>query len=601
MRGFFMTSNRRWIWVMAVICWFGQAVNAEEPAAELKLPFWEIGLADFTAEKPRAVAMPDLSGRVGHYWYWTFKFKAVSTLEKLNAFLKEVTPTLEGEQKAFYESYQGLLDQALAQPLKVNPYVVLHADTGEIITDTGNPLVLKAVAAKLGHNIQSVKDLAGQELKPGETYEAAAVFPRLNPLARDFEIRVYGLGSRVAPRYQPGRLLYEQNRFRPSLRRALRFQYRRVGGSAEDYLDPVLSGDQQSDWVWIWPAQIFVGRARELNVERQVDEATLGRNYWGVPFKIFNDTSEAQSLVMRSAGLHFDLEWQGEKLALDLADDGGELDYWGGQALAQLKAQSGDAGAEFVRQHEAAPEGGDAARRDADIAAKALLLAEDQKGRFPASPVAAGKLARGVMLLRRDALDLKPVLARLINDLRSRALARKAEGEAAGGELFKAYQELRAGNPQVEPAEAEVVKLILTRAEEDLKARQAELSEKDRLNYGELAPLGRLLELLCAERLAARAEKGFVDAVFDVKWDGVIDRCAFPCHFQRFLPTERDIFVEPDIDVGMDAAQMMRLLKKEKKKAEEEAAEGEKPAEGEEKKADTEEKKADAEEKKKEE
>ena len=566
---------------------FGAALDTPAGSEERRfypVSFWEIGISRFHAQIPRPIALPKRTGEPAVYWYWPFQFDVITNLDDAKAFIEDMMPKLQSEQdKEYYREHLKRIERTLNQPRRIRLFIVCHTDTGQILTDMANSEMRNLVERKIiKGNLQTCLEISQRELQPGETVRGVAIFPNIEPAVKYFEIRVYGLGKRIVPSYEPGELLCHDNIFDATMRRALRFSYHRYGNTSE-HLDAVEERERKADWIWLWPTQIFAGRFRSIVIDDRDtglrDEAgspiVLRREYRYVPYKVWNNTSMPQSLDILKAGIYVDVVWRGERLRLRMPDIGEPDDFWKTQVDRHIRASVAEGKEkELVMKHEimekvleefqkaidnpALPERHqESAKKSveailADAAAKADILSPRGPRHFHGILQPAEQV-KGLIIVRWTVDDLPGIVARLADSLRSRAIAGAKEEE--NSEMLKAYIAIRPQPPAdyppklrlPEPDRAAVEDLLIRLAEEDLKAQfpeQAEPPDDSKRLYGKLAPIGHLLNLLATAAAQKRAdESSVVDVYFEARWDGVFDRASFPCNFKRVLPVvEHEVY-----------------------------------------------------------
>ncbi len=547
------------------------------------LPFWEIGLSKFEAMTPRPISIPRKFGKPEVYWYWPFRFRAVTSLEYVKDSLKEVIAKDDTRETnlAYYRQHLARIEKSLSVPRVVRMFVVIHADTGEILPDESNPAVRNLIERKLHRRLYTTAELAKLTLKNGQEVNGVAIFPRLNPRTTSFEIRVYGMGKRFLPSYEPSSLLYLDNPsvFHKTLRRALRFTYERIGND-DERLAQIEIKDKKADWIWLWASQIYAGRWRKIVIKRDTDlkdkdgnPIILSREYRYVPYKIWNDTHQHQELDVMKAGLRFSIRWKGERIKVTMPDIGDPDDFWKTQVdrIWKERIESGWE-KEFVEKYEKPGVGSTGEEVEQDLEAKAKILPESGI-RHPKGIINPLQMMRGMIVVRWGIANIRKTVDTLIKNLRIKALT--ADAGNVEGDLLKAYIALR--DPKAkdkphwmrppDPARDKVLAMLLEQAQKDLQARDAKPSEDDRRRYGKLAPIGTLLNLIAADYVQKRADGGqvewkstpergnLIDLYFEVKWDGVIDRSSFLCNFKRRLPLNLAPYPQQDIDINTFKAQ----------------------------------------------
>lgn len=642
---------------------FGGEIASEALETKPGLPFWGIGLSNFHAEKPRPIAVPRAAHFIEYHWYWTFKFRVETNLDmlsqELDARLKDDKNRIEDTDEInTLQHYKDMIDQTLAGINRMRLYAAVHTDTGEILSDLSNRPIRNLVERKVGRKLYTLREISALELDKvprtkdpelgyGKWVYGVAIFPNLPRVTRQFEVRLLGMGKRFVPTYEPGQLFYPvetietDDMLNPSLRRGIRYTYRRIGQSGAPQLDPIRPEGEKMDWVWMWAPQVFPGKPRPLTIERPTKDPETGqslkREYRYVPYRIWNNTNDPQPLVVKKSGLVYDIRWQGQPIRARMYDLGLPQDFWKTQVERGIRArvQSG-AELEFVqgneildvaqgmeyikslyaKQQSTAParagqpvpyvppylsdpglfrgeeakatmteqrgqledalennpkrqaalqaiqeEAAADAKRKADI----LPLLEHRIGkeRMVQKPIPPGKYGKGLMILRWGVTDIQGTVDRIVSDLKAAAIT----GVQPAGEnsLLQRYLTLRAEHAKSmregtdfadvpwaeppEPSDEAVVKMLLTLAEEEVAAKGLEIDPETRRFYGELAPIGVVLNALCAEKEAKMAEGvpgdpahpgGLIDTFFTVEWDGVLDQASFVSSYLRTLPEERE-------------------------------------------------------------
>ena len=586
----------------------GESVITVPPSSDraMPLPFWEIGLSNFKTEKPRLVVLPSKSGREIKYWSWRFRFRPITNLAAVKKYLQKMSETasdidIQGQgtsPRAFYQRHLERLESTEAslrdktfrlpvnfsgepggEPLQLgaNVFIVIHADNGQIVPDTANPAVRNYIENKDKTRLYTTADIRASglfdlEINPAsKMVEAVAIFPRLDPNVRTFEIRVYGMGYRFNPRYQPGELLFFGDDRNPktdnlaniknaSLRRAYRFSYRRTGVTGEDHIDNISLEQKRADWVWVWPSRIYMGKFRKLIVDRV---SGLKREYRYLPYRVWNNTTSPQDLRITQAGMNFYLNWRGHPIRLRMYDIGDADDFWKTQVERTVKASvtSGESRifAE-ANEHAGFQKGTDEETADLDAKGK-IIPTGTRHVRKILDPM---EIAKGLIIIRWGPEEVTSVVNKIATDLYSQALVGKSRKDDG---LYAKYQELRPAVPEntpawkrlPEPDKGRVIKMLVDLAREDLQARNIEVSDDQKRRYHKLAPIGALLTALASERAQKRAaENSTVDVFFEVEWDRVVDRCAFPVAFNRPVPKKRLVPKPPsaelELQTGGDAA-----------------------------------------------
>lgn len=561
-------------------------LHAEEEESPLRpaeeISFWEVGLADFEADRPRAISIPDTAGYLGYYWYWTFKFQVKTNLDRVREDLQEVLPRINNdEEKDNLSEVLKTIERASGQEKRARLSIMLHTDTGQAVADLSNSTLRNFIERKLRYppgSLHTVREIANKTLKDGETIEGVAIFPDFDKQARVIEIRVYGLGNRIVPTYEPGSLLYTyylpaDNRLDPSLRRAFRFSYRRFGQSGEAYLDPIQLEWKKCDWIWLWSTQIFAQSCRFVTVKRH---SGLEREYAYIPYKVWNNTNTPQPFEVRKASLIVRIDWRGERIALQMEDIGTADSYWKTQALQAITERvEKDEEAAIVEERELIKYGDVheevTARVAEDKALKAKILPTSEE-RHVRGELTPGNYALGLIIVRWGVEDIEASIRPLIQRLRLRAITRPRENGENTPEpspLQKSYHELRTPTEEKatwlqppEPTDEQVKEMLVKLASEDLQAKGVEPSEDEKQRYGSLAPLGALWNLLAKEMLEKRmagednqigGPDGMIDTYYEVVWDKVIDQATIPTQFANLLPKPRQPFVKPKVTIRGEA------------------------------------------------
>ncbi len=335
-----------------------------------KLGFWSIGISEFYAEEPQPINVPYAGDMVRYYWYWSFKFRVETNLEKLKKYIEERLPKIDDDtERLALEFYVKRIEKTLADANYADMYANIYTDTGQILADTSNRMVRNLIENEEHmrlHTISEIKTLDLHKIKEtkdpdhgyGKWVYGVAIFRDLDPECREFEIRLVNNGERVVPNYEPGEFIYpvaslnKDEALEPSLRRALRFFYHRVGHSGEAYLDPIQDRGRRADWVWLWAPQVLLGKYRILEIDRPTDLG-LKRRYRYVPYRVWNNTNQDQFLDVRKAGLVFDIDWHGQNVDLTMYDMGEADDFWKTMVVRRIKQRVADGKeTEFVRANE---------------------------------------------------------------------------------------------------------------------------------------------------------------------------------------------------------------------------------------------------------
>lgn len=589
--------------------------------AEIPLRFWGIGISEFYAERPSAISIPDTGGHLNYYWYWPFKFRVHTNLEELDGYIDEKMPELVDDQmRQNLQRYQRMIRETLREARHLPLYVVTHTEQGQILPDTSNRVIRNAIERRVGRELQTVKEIAEMNLREvpvthdmehgmGKWVHGVAIFDALESKTRFFDILVYGMGRRIVPHYEPGHILFpveqlhKDEALNPNLRRCFRFKYHRIGQSGFPQLNTIKFLGRREEWAWHWPPQIYVGRARTIEVERR-SGLGLSRRYFYVPYRIWNNTNDVQKIEVERAGLVQDVMWRGEPVRLTMYDIGEADSLWKTQAMRIIR-QEVESGAalrfaleqetfavkldrerliETYRNWSPSPDGpfpyetqtieyiptdvrevnnpqelearlrnsalmrermeALEARRQGDAKAKADLLPTEEDRRFKGN-IPPGKFVRGIIITREGIENLDEVIDAIITRLQTQALTGVSPENRP---LLEAYLGIRRENPNPErlweqppePSRDEICQLLIRLANEDLRAAGVNVTEEDAHRYGENAPIGAYLNHLAMEQMRARAAENLIDTFFEVRWDGVIDRASFVTNFKRLLPAERE-------------------------------------------------------------
>jgi hypothetical protein len=552
------------------------APRLEQPEQGV-LPFWEIGLAGLKIQTPRPFVVPSESGEPTYFWYWTYSFTAKTNLERLRDYLKQQMPNVQESAQEQYENHLAKLEKTISQTKMLKDLaIVMHTDTGQIIPDTSSTAVRNMLEKHLRQELMTSTELAAKVLKEDEIINAVAIFPALAPEVKKFEIRVYGLGKRFVPKYEPGKLMYVNNVFDSTLVRALRYSYSKTGGGQDDFLDPIDLESKIASWVWIWPPQVVAGHARKIDIERapyEKEQPGLIRQYRYIPYKIHNNTSEPQPFEVISAGLAVKTEWQGERILFRMTDIGEADDFWKTQVMRKIKEQveSGEE-ATLVNEVERPGVGAEGEAVEADLKAKADIYPVGKERHFR-GVIAPEDIVKGLIIIRWGLDDIEAVVDDIVAKLRIKSMV-LGKDEEPQGELLKAYEALRTPVSEdtkkwqrtPEPPKEQVIEVILKVAQEDLDKNYADNNQPtddEKRRYGEkLGPLGHLLNILADERVTLRMNGdpdanppklgGNIDVFFEVKWDGVCDSATFPSNFKRQLPTKSAAYKEMQENADVD-------------------------------------------------
>lgn len=583
------------------------------------LPFWGIDLADFHAGTPRPISIPGTGGALDYYWYWPFKFRFNTNLQEMRKHYDRMSAKLtssgaDDEVEMLRRNIERI-DQTIKTIDHTKLYVTVYTDSGELLADNGNLVVRNLVERELGKKVYTAKEISGLDLNTiedtfdpeygkGKWISGVAIFNNIPANARQFEIRVSGLGKRLMPLFLPGRLLYPEstlemaNAFRPTMRRDMRYFYRRIGQSPEARLTPVEYEGRKAEWIWIWPMEVFVGRYREVEVERT---SGLKRKYVYAPYCLWNNTHLPQKIEVKRAGFSEEVIWGGEKIRVTIADNGDTDSRWKIQVMDKIKARM-DGGEEksFAEKYETYPVLFSATyikkyvdlkeyyekdypgknydpkdpevRRNidsviekhreelseklkaSDLEHKSKILPEGLENRLYKGVIESGKTARGVFIVRWGIENLDELLNILIARLQSESIA----GVPADAKpLLLAYNKILKPNPNPEAAWArpsepdrdKIVQMLVELAQKEIKEKNIEVGEEDAQRYGALAPLGVLLNQYAWDRLSERAEKTqTTDVFFEVVTTAAPESAHIASRFQRFLPVDRDPLPEPPDD-----------------------------------------------------
>lgn len=600
-----------------------RAAEAEEEKSPL--PFWGINSKDFYADTPRPISIPGAAGALDYYWYWTFKFKFNTNLDELKRHYEEANKRLDkvaatSEVEMLQLDIQRI-ERTLQEVNNIRMYVTLSTDTGQNVANTSDLVVRNLVEKQLGKKLYTTLEIANLKVNDiEETYDpeygkgrwvsGIAVFPELPQDVRQFEIRVNGLGKRILPLFLPGRPFYPESTVKmetalqPTMRRSLRYFYRRIGQGAEVRMTPVMSEERRRDWLWIWPLQIQAGRFRELDIERA---SGLKRKYIYAPYYIHNNTHVPQRMEVVEAGFAEDIEWGGESLRIIISEKGDTDARWKVQALREIeKRLSGGAEEEFARANEAYPitltdvdmekyyrenfkdsagnpleyipsdpqvqedrqalidslkaanQSGKMAKeledqKSADIQRKLKFLPEDGAPRLFKGTIEPGKLASGLFIIHWGVDDLDAVVTTLIKRLQAQAIN---SAPAADKALLAEYAKLCKENPNpdapwarpAEPPRSAIEKMLVEQATAALQEKGVEVTEEDAQRYGALAPVGAWINYLAWQRLVSRAdEKGITDAYFKVITSDTPEMAVISSSYRKFLAPEREALPEiPD-------------------------------------------------------
>ncbi len=549
-----MSQMFREVILAMIIAFLSCGVMAQEGLPEGGAEYWDITFPEFQAEDPVAISVPGATGALSYYWYWPFKFVATTNLHKTLVFLEENVDKIDDsrEQEFVQKQIERLREQVNAIRMP-RAFVAMDTDEGQILYDLSNTAVRNLVERKLGRQLLTVQELSKEPFETGRTYECVAIFPDFGIDVNRFTVRMIGLGNRLRPTYQPGELLYTESVARTSLRKELRYNYRRVGGSGEPYLRPITLEDKSSVWAWMWSTQIFAGRYRLVTVERA---SGLKREYAYVPYKIWNNTGQERTIDVMKAGLNARIIWRGQPLTITMLDQN-ESDTWKSSVIDMMKQRQTSAQERmFVTKYEVvqAEQAGEETAKaiEEDIDRKTDIVPETTVRNVNAT-IAPGKFVGGVMIVEWGVGDIQTVVKTVMDKLREKALV----GIGGDSDLYKQYEAIRKVDEKQpvhmrapEPSQQDVAALLNKLAAEDLKTKGIEITENDTRRYGDLASLGALLNALSAEAILKRADGdpaaeresqkmgGMTDVMFEVKVGDVTDRAKFPALFKRTLPQE---------------------------------------------------------------
>ena len=603
----------------------GGLLAAEAEEERSPLPFWGINSRDFYADTPRPVSIPGAAGALDYYWYWTFKFKFNTNLEELKRHYQSASKRLErvaaeNEAEMLQLDIQRI-ERTLQEVNNIRIYITLNTDTGENVANTSNLVVRNLVEKQLGRKLHTTLEIANLKIDDiEETYDpeygkgkwvnGIAVFPELPQSVRRFEIRVNGLGKRILPLFLPGRPFYPESTvsmetaLQPTMRRSLRYFYRRIGQGAEVRMTPVMNEERRRDWLWIWPLQIQVGHYRELDIERA---SGLKRKYIYAPYYIHNNTHIPQRMEVVEAGIAQDIEWGGERLRVVFAEKGDTDARWKLQAFREIENRlASGAEEEFSRANESFPitltdidmekyyrenfrdgegnpfeyipsdpqvqedrqalidtlkaanQSGKMAkeleeRKSADIQRKLKFLPENGASRLFKGTIQPGKLVTGLFIVQWGVDDLDAVITTLIKRLQAQAINAVPASDKA---LLTEYIKLCRENPNpaapwarpAEPPRSVIENMLIGQAAAALQEKGVEVTGEDAQRYGALAPIGAWINYLAWQRLASRAqEQGITDAYFKIINIEAPEVAVISSSFRKFLASEREPLPEiPD-------------------------------------------------------
>ena len=559
----------------------GAASNATGEVEPDDLSFWSIASSDFYADKPRPLSIPGVGGRMEYYWYWTFKFRYRTNLELLNTYMAEMEKRLEKNdatadakmlkgdikrlQTAIQKVNQEAADDADAQDSRLEKqrwslsmYVTLRTDTDQILSDISSEVVRNLVERQESRRFYTTREIQRLQKKDiketfdpdhgrGRWVNGIAVFYGLNPQCRQMELRVTGMGQRVIPTFVPGQLIYSPQMLnmgtalQPTLRRALRFFYHKIGQSGEAHLDTVDFVNRSTEWLWVWPLQIYPGCFREVEITRDPEiegVEPVKRRYIFFPYFIWNNTAANQDFTVRQAGVVEDIKWGGEKIRVVIYDDGGADARWKNQVMHEIRKRQEDGEEKkFVEENEMYPVrydntdiqkyyeenfkadsgknlaklpyipeagSGDSAetaasnaedlqkklqelsaamqkelqeKKDADMERKAGFKV-DEENRLFSGTIPQGQLVNGVAIMQWGVTDINDLIDKLIASLQIRALLNQPVGE--NDALYAEYLKIRkapADATRPWTVKAEPSRLTIV----EMLARMAEkdLAEKD--------------------------------------------------------------------------------------------------------------------------
>lgn len=539
----------KYLLMMLLGCCLISAVHADDEGEKntlpADLPFWSISSGDFHAEKPRAISVPGAGGRMEYYWYWTFKFRYRTNLEIINDYMSDMQKRLEqkdatrdaemlklniarlentikkiNQEGGDDESDDENRAKVEKQHWKLGMYITLRTDTEQILSDIGSEVVRNLVERQENKRFYTTREIQRLKKKDipetfdqtygrGHWVNGIAIFSGLPPKSRQFEVRVSGMGQRVIPTFVPGQRIYCTEMLRmesatqPTLRRALRFFYHKIGQSGEVQLDTVQFVRRSTEWLWVWPLQIYPGCFRHVEIERnpelkkinpETGEATdedieaIKRRYVYLPYFIWNNTQTQQDFAVRQAGVVEDIEWGGEKIRVVIYDDGEADGRWKNKVMQQIRVNLEEGKeAEFVEEHEMYPvrydevdiqeyykknfkgldyidstSGAEDASDDLqehlkEVSAKMNKELEDKKkadkelkasfkideeNRLFAGSIPAGKMVNGVAIMQWGVTNIDELIDGLISRLQMRALLNQPVDEEKD-KLFSAYLKIR--------------------------------------------------------------------------------------------------------------------------------------------------------------
>jgi len=543
--------------------------SGEESESRQDLGFWDLGVSNFESEVPIVVKSPVPGNGADFYYVWPFRFRnsisLVRVLDHMRSMLaktgkdvsdeerraliqrliakleeeieigpnrsrlqllysqlkKMKTANNDGELQDTIERVKSELEHAAGNvkmrvSLIANEGSTSHDISSELIRNLALPTLIKGGIFREHWNgrpnFLTTMELATRSLAKDEIVLGVAIFPEIDPRADAFEIRVSGLGRRIVPSYYPGHLMKLGLPYDAKLRKVFRFFYTRPGDQRDRHLDDVYFSSRKSEWIWLWASEIYPRLSEEIVIERSQGLKYL---YRYIPYEVFNSTPDPQELRIIAAGLAPQVEWHGCELVVKMVEDATTQDFHQSQAVRKLRTQG------------------------------VADLKDDQ--RHVSGVIEPGRLAKGVAVVRWGVSDPRPVLAKVIDELRLSALT--GVGLNRDDALVKKYLELWGPENDTTsildrkplPSNEVVRKLVIDQAAGELAGNGLEVSEADSRRYNALAPFAVLLNELARVELERLEKESRIPMVFRARSKDVTETARIVKLTNVGRPKERDL------------------------------------------------------------